>query len=111
MALGAAGMLLSMPLSASAEHHELWNKLSDVASKNWNTSNTLNVSEMLELQSLAESGDANAQYVIGMLYRSEQNHAQAKVWLKRAAEQGHLPARKEYVESVTASAEQFSLAW
>jgi len=50
-----------------------------------------------DLRRLAEQGDADAQWNMGVLYHTgegvPQDDAQAVQWFERAAEQGHLPAQ------------------
>lgn len=51
-----------------------------------------------ELQRLAEQGEEDAQYELGVRYRNgdgiPQDHAQAAKWIERAAEQGHLSSQR-----------------
>ena len=51
-----------------------------------------------ELQMLAEQGEVDAQYELGLRYRNgdgiPQDHAQAAKWIERAAEQGHLNSQR-----------------
>ena len=48
-----------------------------------------------EWRPLAEEGDADAQYNLGMMCRSGRCHAEAVKWLRLAAEQGHANAQYE----------------
>jgi len=40
----------------------------------------------------AEEGDADAMYVIGSIYRFQEDYSVAKTWYRRAADQGHTEA-------------------
>ena len=50
-----------------------------------------------QTKQLAEKGDANAQYNLGVMYENgqvvEQNDAEALRWYKKAAEKGHAYAK------------------
>lgn len=52
---------------------------------------------LIEWQSLADAGDAEAQYSLGLMYANgigvSQNAARASAWFSKASEQGHAKAR------------------
>ena len=55
------------------------------------------VTAMKELRPLAERGDANAQYNVGVMYGQgdgvERNDPEALKWFRKAAQQGHVGAQ------------------
>ena len=58
-------------------------------------------SEVEQLKTRAEQGDATAQYILGTKYRDgegvSQDYGEAEKWYRRAAEQGHaegVPTRR-----------------
>lgn len=48
---------------------------------------------MDEMKSLAESGNASAQFSLGLFYYDSENYSQALFWFKKASEQGNAGAK------------------
>lgn len=100
-----------LPASVFAESGQLWNKLTAIAANNWLDVNSLSTREIDQIESLAQSGDSNAQYALGMIYQVKHEHDKAQAWLKHAAEQGHVPARYSYNKHAAGHPDMANLSW
>ena len=99
------------PLAANAETNPLWDKLSSIAASGWMEVSSLTPQEFKQVKSLSQSGDLNAQYALGMIYQAKHEHDKASVWLKSAADQGHVPARYSYNKNAAEHSDMASLNW
>ena len=105
-------MCMLMPASVVvAGSDSLWNKLSAIAANNWIEIESLTQHEITQLGKLSEAGDANAQYALGMIYKTKHEHEKAEIWLKQAAEQGHAPARYSYNKNAEGHPDVAELSW
>lgn len=100
-----------MPINAFADSGSLWNKLSMIADDGWEKVDLITGKELHQLISLSKSGDSNAQYALGMVYQVRHEHAKADSWLKRAAEQGHVPAHYSFNKNAEGHPDMASLNW
>ena len=53
----------------------------------------LPVRELADLRTLADAGEAGAQFTLGQMYFAGNHHAEAVAWYHKAAEQGHVEAQ------------------
>lgn len=102
--LSIISLALLMPLTATAERDPLWDKVSVVAAGSWNDVNSITSDDLDRLKSIANTGDANAQFALGVVYQARHQHREAEYWLKLAADQGHIPARYSYIENAAGHA-------
>lgn len=100
-----------IPASVFAGSDALWNKLTTIATNGWMEIDSLSRQEMDKLSSLASTGDANAQYALGMIYQAKHEHEKAANWLKQAAEQGHAPARYSFNKNAVGHSDIAVLGW
>lgn len=104
-------LCLFSPFTANAETNPLWDKLSAIAASGWMEVSSLTSQELKEVKSLSQSGDSNAQYALGMIYQAKHEHDKAATWLKKAAEQGHVPAHYSYNKNAAGHSDMASLNW
>ena len=100
-----------LPISANADSESFWNKLTGIAANNWMEVDLLTSQEIQQLTQLSDAGDPNAQYALGMIYQAKHDHDKAASWLKRAAKQGHVPARYSYNKNAAVHPDVASLNW
>ena len=101
----------AMPMAVFAAANPLWDKLSSIAATGWMEVDSLSAKELKQLKSLSQSGDTNAQYALGMIYQAKHEHGKAAVWLKKAAAQGHVPARYSYNKNAAGHPDMAKLNW
>ena len=104
-------LALILPISANADSESFWNKLTGIAANNWMEVDSLTSQEMAQLTKLSDAGDPNAQYALGMVCQAKHEHDKAAGWLKRAAEQGHVPAHYSYNKNAAGHPDVASLNW
>ena len=109
--LGILLFCLVLPVNVFADSNELWDKLSVIAAGGWSDVDSLNEQDLTQLTSLSNSGDSNAQYALGVIYMVRHEHEKAEIWLKRAADQGHIPASYSYNENVASQVMMAGLGW
>ena len=102
--LSVIGLAVLIPFGATAETNILWDKVSVVAAGSWNDVNTISSEELDQLKSIANTGDANAQFALGVIYQAKHQYREAEYWLKLAADQGHMPARYSFIENAAGHA-------
>lgn len=100
----ALSLVIAVPFSASADSDPLWDKLAVIAAGSWGDAKSISKDEINQLKSMANAGDANAQFALGVLYQAKHQHRDAEYWLKLAADQGHIPARYSYVDNAAGHA-------
>ena len=91
-------LAFALPVSLHAESDQLWKKLLGIATYDKTTTHGLTDKELTELKFLANSGDANAQFALGVVFLARQEYTDAELYLKQSAEQGHVPAQYRYQE-------------
>lgn len=89
-------LAIILPVQSHAESDQLWTKLRGIVMYDKTIAFGLTEQELTELKLLATSGDANAQYALGVVYLAKQDYADAELFLKQAATQGHVPAQYRY---------------
>jgi hypothetical protein len=104
LSLLVLSLAIAAPWSASADSVTLWDKLAVIAAGSWEHVNSLSSEETNQLKSLANTGDVNAQFALGVIHQAKHQHREAEYWLKMAADQGHMPARYSYVENAAGRA-------
>lgn len=102
---------LALPASVLAESNELWDKLSIISADGWSAFESVTEQELSQLISLSESGNINAQYALGVIYMLKHEHDKAEIWLKSAAEQGHIPAGYSYNLNVVSHTMMAGIGW
>jgi TPR repeat protein len=60
------------------------------------TKSGINKKDLRLLKLAAKFGDAQAQYVLGMLYSESENQNKSMFWLGKSAKQGHVSAKFVY---------------
>jgi len=92
----AIALVFALPVCSQAKSDQLWTKVRGIVMYDKTIAFSLTDQEFNELKSLADSGDANAQYGLGVVYLARQNFRDAKTYLQLAANQGHQPAMNRY---------------
>ena len=99
------------PMAAFADTDKSWSGMPVATADDCGEIDFITEAEITQLISLSKSGDTNAQYALGVAYKQKHEHEKAASWFKRAAEQGHVPARYSYNENAAAHAEVASINW
>ena len=96
--VSALALSLTFALSGQvrAESDQFWTKLRGIVMYDKTMAFALTEQEFTQLKVLANSGDANAQFALGVVYLAKQEYFDAELPLKQAATQGHIPAQYRY---------------
>ena len=96
--VSALALSLTFALSGQlrAESDQFWTKLHGIVMYDKTMAFALTEQEFTQLKVLANSGDANAQFALGVVYLAKQEYFDAELPLKQAATQGHIPAQYRY---------------
>lgn len=89
-------LAFALPVQLHAKSDQLWTKLRGIAMYDKTIAFGLTDQEFTELKFLANSGDANAQFALGVVYLARQEYSDVEFYLNQAATQVHMPARYRY---------------
>ncbi len=93
LSLGLVLCIGLSPLASAADALLREDQVNGLASFDANTLNTITDPQISGIKTLAESGDKQAQWQYGLLlYRKNQQKAEARTWFEKAAQQDYAPA-------------------
>jgi len=92
----ALSLIFALSGQLRAESDQFWTKLRGIVMYDKTMAFALTEQEFTQLKVLANSGDANAQFALGVVYLAKQEYSEAELPLKQAATQGHIPAQYRY---------------
>ena len=104
-------LAFALPVQLHAESDQLWTKLRGIVMYDKTIAFALTDQEFTELKLLANSGDANAEFALGIVYLARQEYADAELYLMQAATQGHVQAQYRYQKYLETKLRLSDLGW
>ena len=89
-------LAVAFPVQSLAESDQLWTKVRGMVVYDKTIAFGLTEQELSELKFLATSGDANAQFAMGIVCLAKHEFTDAEFFLEQAAAQGHVHAQYRY---------------